>query len=61
LRRDYPDLNIQVDGGINDETVKVAAEAGANIFVAGSYIFGSKDPGKTITYMRDEASKYLKN
>lgn len=35
---------IQVDGGINTETVKIAAQAGANVFVAGSAVF---KPGKT--------------
>ncbi len=34
-----PELDIQVDGGINDETIKLAAAAGANVFVAGSYTF----------------------
>ncbi len=33
------DLDIQVDGGINDETLPVAMAAGANLFVEGSYIF----------------------
>lgn len=35
-----PDLDIEIDGGINDETVKEARDAGANVIVAGSYIFG---------------------
>ena len=33
------DIDIEVDGGITDETIKVCADAGANIFVAGSYVF----------------------
>lgn len=32
-------IDIQVDGGINDTTIKKCIEAGANVFVAGSYIF----------------------
>lgn len=36
LKRDIP---IEVDGGINDQTAKLARDAGAEIFVAGSYIF----------------------
>lgn len=36
-------LDIQVDGGISKETIKIAASAGANIFVAGSSVFGSQD------------------
>lgn len=33
------EIDIQVDGGISDKTIKKCIEAGANIFVAGSYIF----------------------
>lgn len=43
LREIAPELDIEVDGGINAETIKLAKEAGANVFVAGSYIFGSED------------------
>jgi ribulose-phosphate 3-epimerase len=43
-RRDRLDLVIEVDGGIDAETVKVVAEAGAGMFVAGSAIFGRDDP-----------------
>ena len=35
--------DIQVDGGITDETLPLCAEAGANVFVAGSYIFKAAD------------------
>ena len=33
------DFDIEVDGGIDDETIRIAKEAGANVFVAGSYVF----------------------
>lgn len=33
------DFDIEVDGGIDDETIRVAKEAGADVFVAGSYVF----------------------
>ncbi len=36
-------IDIQVDGGINEETAKVAVEAGANILVAGSAVFNAPD------------------
>lgn len=39
LRAIAPNIDIEVDGGINNETGKLAKEAGANILVAGSYIF----------------------
>ena len=37
------DIDIQVDGGINSETAKLAAEAGANVLVAGSAVFKATD------------------
>lgn len=37
-----PDFPVEVDGGINDQTGHQASAAGANVFVAGSYIFGNK-------------------
>ncbi|MBW2646609.1 MAG: ribulose-phosphate 3-epimerase [Deltaproteobacteria bacterium] len=39
---------IQVDGGINMDTIGMVSEAGADVFVAGSAIFGSKDYAGTI-------------
>ena len=39
LRKEYPDLDIQVDGGINKDTILSALEAGANNFVVGSGLF----------------------
>lgn len=47
-RQIYPDLNIQVDGGISPETVHTVVQAGANVLVAGSAIFGSDDPNAII-------------
>ena len=45
-------IDIQVDGGISEATAPVAVEAGANVLVAGSAIFGSPDPEKTIWALR---------
>ena len=39
IKKMRPDVDIQVDGGINDITSKKVIEAGANILVAGSYVF----------------------
>lgn len=41
-------LKIQVDGGINLETARFCAEAGADVLVAGSYVFGGADPAKAV-------------
>jgi ribulose-phosphate 3-epimerase len=38
-----PDVHVQVDGGINDETIRAACEAGADLFVAATAIFGRED------------------
>lgn len=46
IREHYPNLDIQIDGGINDKTAPLAIEAGANILVAGSYILSSDNPKK---------------
>ena len=43
LRERRPELDIMVDGGVNAETAVRAAKAGANQFVAGSYLFKQKD------------------
>lgn len=43
LRKLKPELDIEVDGGINPYTARIAFEAGANVFVAGTSIFGKND------------------
>ena len=43
LRKLKPKLDIEVDGGINPVTAGIAFESGANVFVAGTSIFGKKD------------------
>jgi len=47
-------IPIQVDGGVNEKTIAGIAAAGADIFVAGSAIFGSKDYHKTISSFREK-------
>ena len=51
------DVDIEVDGGINSDTVSVAAKAGANVFVSGNAIFSSADPKKTIAEFKAKASQ----
>lgn len=46
------EIDIEVDGGVNQETVEVAAKEGANIFVAGTATFKAKDVKDTIVKMR---------
>ena len=45
---------LEVDGGIKIDNIRGVAEAGADVFVAGSAIFGSGDYNKTINRMREE-------
>jgi len=47
------DVEIEVDGGINAETIRQVSVAGAEVFVAGSAIFYSKDYAATIRLMRE--------
>lgn len=48
------DVDIEVDGGINDKNAILAVEAGANVLVAGSAIFNSRTPAQVIKKMREE-------
>lgn len=57
LRADFPDIDIQVDGGVNAKTIKTCARAGANVFVAGSAVFKSENPQETIALLKNNAKK----
>ena len=46
------DVDIEVDGGINAETAESVRSAGANILVAGSYIYGAKDIAAAVASLR---------
>lgn len=46
---------LQVDGGVNIQTIEVASEAGADTFVAGSAIFNAADPVEIVTSLRSLA------
>jgi ribulose-phosphate 3-epimerase len=47
------DCQIEIDGGVTDLNANALIEAGANILVAGSYVFGSEDPTGTITSLKN--------
>lgn len=53
LRERYPDVKIQVDGGINLENASQIIEAGADILVIGSTIFNSENIGETIRKIKE--------
>ena len=47
------DFDIEIDGGVNNETIKSAYDAGANVFVAGSYVYDKVDPAAKIGILKD--------
>jgi ribulose-phosphate 3-epimerase len=55
IRDVLPEVTIEVDGGIDAETVGSTAEAGASLFVAGSAIFGADDPGEAYRAIAEAA------
>jgi ribulose-phosphate 3-epimerase len=52
-----PALDIEVDGGINEQTAYEAAKQGANLFVSGSYVFGQKNYNGRIKALREAAMR----
>jgi ribulose-phosphate 3-epimerase len=52
LKKQRPELLVEVDGGINAETAKMCREAGADVLVAGSYIFSAGDRAAAIASLR---------
>lgn len=53
-------VDIEVDGGMNDETAKICAENGANVFVSGNYVFKSGNYKERIQALRASAEKSWK-
>src|SRR6201985_3809970 len=46
---------LQVDGGVGEETIERCAEAGADVFVAGSAVYGADDPARAVQALRAQA------
>ena len=59
LRAKFPQMDIQVDGGLGKETIPHAAKAGANVIVAGTSVFTAADPAEVISFMKSEVSTSL--
>lgn len=56
IRREHQfEFDIEIDGGVNNETVKDAYQAGANVAVAGSYVFGADNPSDKIDAIKKVA------
>ncbi len=50
-------LLVEIDGGINDDTIEAAAEAGVDCFVAGSAVYGASDPAAAVRALRAKAAR----
>ncbi|XP_073294104.1 ribulose-phosphate 3-epimerase, cytoplasmic isoform [Primulina huaijiensis] len=61
LRKKYPSLDIEVDGGLGPSTIDTAASAGANCIVAGSSVFGAPDPAQVIALLRKSVEQELQS
>jgi ribulose-phosphate 3-epimerase len=48
---------LQVDGGVSDETIERCAAAGADVFVAGSAVYGAQDPARAARDLREQAER----
>lgn len=57
LRKTYPKLDIEVDGGLGPDTIAQAAQAGANVIVAGSSVFKATDRKAVIDTLRDAVNR----
>ncbi|MGB5387736.1 MAG: ribulose-phosphate 3-epimerase, partial [Eudoraea sp.] len=47
---------IEIDGGVNADNTKALIEAGADVLVAGSFVFNSQDPTVTISHIANIAN-----
>ncbi|MEO7070243.1 MAG: ribulose-phosphate 3-epimerase [Nostocoides sp.] len=58
VRRHGGDIWVQVDGGVSASTIEQCAEAGADVFVAGSAVYGAQDAAAAIGQLRDLARRH---
>ena len=63
LLKGRPDLDIwiQVDGGVAESTIELCADAGANVFVAGSAVYNAEDPADTGAKLRAHADDAMQS
>jgi ribulose-phosphate 3-epimerase len=55
IARHGGEIWLQVDGGVTEETIGRCAEAGADVFVAGTAVFGADDPGAAVAHLKAAA------
>ena len=56
LRQQYPELDIEVDGGITDQTIALVHDAGANLFVSGSFIMKAPDIQQAVQVLQKKTT-----
>ncbi len=56
LRARYPNLTLQVDGGVNAQTIPALVKAGATFLIAGSAVFGADDSAQAFTALQNLAN-----
>ncbi|TDU02697.1 ribulose-5-phosphate 3-epimerase [Streptomyces sp. 846.5] len=54
-------LWLQIDGGVSAETIERCADAGADVFVAGSAVYGAEDPAEAVRKLRAQAAAATEN
>ena len=57
IARHGGEIWLQVDGGVSEQTIGRCAEAGANVFVAGTAVFGADDPAAAVQMLRSTADR----
>ncbi|MHB1875755.1 MAG: ribulose-phosphate 3-epimerase, partial [Streptosporangiaceae bacterium] len=57
IARNGGEIWLQVDGGVSEETIGRCAEAGADVFVAGTAVFGADDPAAAVQMLRSTADR----
>ena len=60
LREKYPHLDVQVDGGLGKDTIQPAADAGANVIVAGTSVFKPEDPKPVVQLLKKTVDDAIK-
>ncbi len=58
VRRRGGEIWVQVDGGVSTDTIEQCAEAGADVFVAGSAVYGAQDAAAAVETLRDLATTH---
>ncbi|KAI4501782.1 hypothetical protein M0802_003117 [Mischocyttarus mexicanus] len=61
LRKNYPTLDIEVDGGVGPATIEACAKAGANMIVSGTAVIGATDQAKVIRELKHSVNCVLNN